>query len=106
MVDDPDGENRSGGASRDQSPWALAGLGMQFFLTVLVMVYAGSALDTRLGTSPLFLLLGLLVGGGGSFVASYRRLMRDVARREAAKRDSRATSSTSPSARPDGTGEA
>jgi F0F1-type ATP synthase assembly protein I len=60
----------------EQSPWALAGLGMQFVVAVLVCVYAGSWVDTRFGTSPLFLLVGLFVGGGGTFFLSYRRLMR------------------------------
>jgi F0F1-type ATP synthase assembly protein I len=54
---------------------ALAGLGVQFFATLLLFVYAGTWLDNRLGTSPLCLLLGLFVGGGGSFYLSYRRLM-------------------------------
>lgn len=56
------------------SPWALAGLGMQFFVAILVFVYAGNWLDRRFGTAPLFLLGGLFLGGGGSFWAAYRRL--------------------------------
>ncbi|MCC6241362.1 MAG: AtpZ/AtpI family protein [Gemmatimonadaceae bacterium] len=105
MVDDPEGENRSGGASRDQSPWALAGLGMQFFLTLLLMVYAGTALDARFGTSPLCVLVGVLGGGGGSFVVSYRRLMRDVNRREAEQRARSAAESASRGSRPDAKGD-
>lgn len=58
----------------ERSPWALAGLGMQFFASLVVFAYGGSWLDTRFDTSPLFLLLGLFVGAGGSFVLSYRRL--------------------------------
>ena len=59
----------------ERSPWALAGLGMQFFLALLLFVYAGAWLDRRFDVSPLFLLLGLFVGGGGTFYLSYRRLM-------------------------------
>lgn len=61
---------------RKQSPLALAGLGAQFFGALLVFVYAGNWLDTRLGTSPLCLLTGVFGGGGGSFFLSYRQLMR------------------------------
>jgi F0F1-type ATP synthase assembly protein I len=57
------------------SPWALAGLGMQFFVAILLFVYAGNWLDRRLGSAPLFLLGGLFLGGGGSFWTAYRRLM-------------------------------
>ena len=59
----------------ERSPLALAGLGVQFFAALILFVYAGTWLDERFGTSPLFLLLGLFVGGGGSFYLSYRRLM-------------------------------
>ena len=62
----------------ERSPWALAGLGMQFFASILLFVYVGSWLDRRFNTSPLFLLGGLFVGGGGMFYASYRRLTKTV----------------------------
>ena len=61
--------------SGEVSPWALAGLGMQFFAAILFCVYAGNWIDRRLGSAPLFLLAGLFVGGGGAFYSSYRRLM-------------------------------
>jgi F0F1-type ATP synthase assembly protein I len=60
----------------EASPAALAGLGVQFLAAILFFVYAGTWLDDRLSTAPLFLLSGVLVGGGGVFYASYRRLMR------------------------------
>ena len=61
------------------TPWALAGLGMQFFVAVLLFAYAGNWMDTRFGTSPLFVLAGVIGGGGFSFFyLSYRRLMRKV----------------------------
>lgn len=59
----------------DVSPWALAGLGMQFFVAILLFVYGGNWLDRRLGTAPLCLLGGLFLGGGGSFWMAYRRLV-------------------------------
>ena len=63
------------------SPWALAGLGLQFFGSILMFVYAGTWLDRRLDTSPLFVLGGLFVGGGGTFYASCRRLMKPMGSR-------------------------
>jgi len=44
-------------------------------------VYAGTWLDRRFDTSPLFVLGGLFVGGGGTFYASYRRLMKPTGSR-------------------------
>jgi len=63
------------GAPADTSPWALAGLGMQFFVALIAFVYAGNWADKRMGTSPVFLLLGVFFGGGGTFFLSYRRLI-------------------------------
>ena len=58
----------------ERSPLALAGLGMQFFVALVAFAYAGAWLDRRFDISPLFLLVGVFVGGGGTFVLSYRRL--------------------------------
>lgn len=54
---------------------AAAGAGMQFVVSILVFVYAGQWLDRKFGTEPLWLLVGLFVGAGGSFISLYRRLM-------------------------------
>lgn len=62
-------------SSKDVSPWALAGLGAQFFAGILLFLYAGRWLDSRLGTEPYFMLGGVLLGGGGVFWSGYRRLM-------------------------------
>ena len=72
----------------EQSPWALAGLGMQFFAAILLFVYAGNWLDRRFHSSPLFLMSGLFVGGGGVFYAGYRRLMRPARPRSTDDTDS------------------
>ena len=76
MVDEPRNPTPGSTPPGEQSPWALAGLGMQFFAAILLFVYAGNWLDRRFDTAPLFLLSGVFVGGGGAFYASYRRLMR------------------------------
>ncbi len=57
------------------SPWALAGLGVQFAVALVAFVYGGSWLDQKFGSSPLGLLAGVVLGGGGTFYLSYRRLM-------------------------------
>ncbi len=64
--------------TRERSPWALAGLGIQFFAAIVLFVVLGNWFDTRLGSAPLFLLSGLFLGGGGTFFLSYRRLMAPV----------------------------
>lgn len=78
MVDETQGETPPPKATGEQSPWALAGLGAQFFVALLAFVYAGSWADTKLGTSPLFILAGVFLGGGGTFYLSYKRLMREA----------------------------
>ncbi|HYW33152.1 MAG TPA: AtpZ/AtpI family protein [Gemmatimonas sp.] len=70
---DKDGPEKS--APGERSPLTLAGLGVQFFGAIVLFVYAGNWMDSRFDTSPLFLLAGLFLGGGGSFYLSYRRLM-------------------------------
>ena len=66
---------------------AYAGLGLQFAVSIVLFVYLGQWLDRRFGTSPLFLLLGLFVGAGGSFYAMVRRLNADQKRADEAARD-------------------
>jgi F0F1-type ATP synthase assembly protein I len=49
--------------------------------------YLGQWLDRRLGTAPVFLLVGMLVGAGGSFYVMYTQLMRAQRRADQARRD-------------------
>jgi len=74
MSEDPKSPSPRTRPDDEQSPWAVAGLGMQFFVALMMFVYVGTWLDRRFGTAPLFLLSGVLVGGGGVFFAGYRRL--------------------------------
>ena len=60
--------------SGDVSLWALAGLGMQFFVALFAFAYAGNWMDTRFGSSPLMLFAGVFVGGGATFYFGYRRV--------------------------------
>ena len=76
MDEEPPRQKPKPGALPEKSPWALAGLGMQFFVALIAFVYAGNWVDARMGTPPIFMLLGVFLGGGGTFFLSYRRLTR------------------------------
>ena len=53
---------------------AAAGMGLQFAISVVVFLLAGQWLDRKLGTDPLFLMVFVFVGAGGSFYSIYRKL--------------------------------
>lgn len=53
---------------------ALAGLGVQFVIAVLLCLFAGKWLDSKFGTAPWLMMLGVLGGAGASIVAMYRRV--------------------------------
>lgn len=59
-----------------------ASLGIQFAATILIFVSIGWWLDDYLATTPLFLLLGTLIGAGGGFYKLYRTLMDKDERRK------------------------
>jgi F0F1-type ATP synthase assembly protein I len=81
MVDSP---NRKTDLQKGEiSPWALAGLGGQFAVGVLAGVYFGQWIDRKLGTSPVFVLIGAIGLGGAVFVLSYRRLTAAAEKRNA-----------------------
>ena len=77
-----------GSTPTDEGPGAgaYAGFGMQFVVALLLFLYIGQWVDRRLGTAPVFLLIGIFVGAGGSFYAMYRKLMAAQAREDEAKR--------------------
>ncbi len=66
-----DGRQREPG---EVSPWALAGLGVQFAVALVLFGFAGQWVDQRFNSSPVGLLTGVLVGAGGTFYLSVRRL--------------------------------
>ena len=65
----PPKRKRSGSAAE------FAGIGLQFALSILVFLYAGQWLDRRLGTGPLFVIIGVFLGASVAFYSMYRRLM-------------------------------
>ena len=81
---------------------AVAGLGFQFAVSLVVFYFLGQWLDRRLGTAPVFLLGCVFVGGGASFYAMYTRLMRAQNQADAARDAARRSESPGPgSTRPD-----
>lgn len=63
-----------------------AGLGLQFAISILLFLWVGQWLDRKLGTSPIFLLVFVFLGGGAAFYSIYRKLMGIQEREEQAKR--------------------
>ncbi len=51
-----------------------AGVGAQFAATLVIMTLGGLWLDKRLGTVPLFLILGMLAGFLGATLALLRQV--------------------------------
>lgn len=62
------------GAAGMASGGELAGIGLQFALTILIFTFAGVWLDRRLGTSPWLLIVFVFVGAAGGFYSMYRRV--------------------------------
>jgi F0F1-type ATP synthase assembly protein I len=53
---------------------SFAGVGLQFAVAIILFLFAGRWADQKFGTSPIFLLAGVFIGGGGAFFSMYRRL--------------------------------
>ena len=80
-----------------------AGLGLQFAASILLFLYVGQWLDRRFGTAPVFLLLGVFLGAGGSFYSMYRKLMAAQEREERDRAERKARESQGRDAPPRGT---
>lgn len=66
---------------------AFAGHGIQLALSILLCLYAGRWLDGKLGTDPLFLIVGVFVGAAAGMYSMIHALtdaqrQRDRQRRE------------------------
>jgi F0F1-type ATP synthase assembly protein I len=65
----------AGAGSSGPSPAEFAGSGVQFVVAILLFLYLGKWLDSKLGTAPWLLMLGVFVGAGAGFYSFYRRIM-------------------------------
>ena len=72
MSDDPhrSTEPRPG----ELNPSNFAGAGLQFAVSIVAFLLLGQWADRKLGTSPVFLLLGVFIGGAGAFYSMYRKI--------------------------------
>jgi F0F1-type ATP synthase assembly protein I len=61
-------------------------MGFTFALSILLFVYVGQWLDRKLGTAPLFLVVGAFAGAGAGFYSIYRRLTAQQRREDEARR--------------------
>ena len=68
-------QNRSDTNNKSLSGNDFAGAGIQFAVTLVLFIFLGNWLDKRFGTAPLFILLGVFVGGGGGFYSLYRKIV-------------------------------
>jgi F0F1-type ATP synthase assembly protein I len=51
-----------------------AGVGIQFAFAIIAFLFAGQWLDTRIGTKPVFTIVGVFVGAGAAFYNMYRKI--------------------------------
>ena len=51
-----------------------AGVGVQFAAAIVIFLFAGQWVDSKLGTSGLFTIAGVFIGGGGAFYLMYRKI--------------------------------
>jgi F0F1-type ATP synthase assembly protein I len=66
---DPKRSGPAGGAGR------YLGAGFQFAAAILFFVFVGQWLDSRFGTGPWLLLVGVFVGAAAGFHSLYRQLV-------------------------------
>jgi ATP synthase protein I len=67
------------------------GAGLQFAGAILVFLFVGRWLDSKLGTEPWLLLIGVMVGAVAGFVSLYRQLVVVPRERERRQRESKKT---------------
>ena len=77
------------GRSRDAASLSLAHLGMTYAGAVALYGFLGWWLDRRVGTLPLFTLLGVALGAVGGFVWINREVLRAQAREKRDRAESR-----------------
>ena len=69
-----DPKNRVPGGTPEPNLSGLAGMGVQFVAAILLFLFAGKWLDSKLGTSPWLLIVGVFLGAAASMYSMYRRV--------------------------------
>lgn len=74
---DPHGPPRGDppGKAASVEPAELAGLGLTLAASIALFAIGGNWLDGKLGTSPLFVLVGTFLGFAGGFYSLYAKLV-------------------------------
>jgi ATP synthase protein I len=65
---------KPGSANEELNLSTFAGVGLQFAVALVLFVLLGQWVDRKLGTAPVFLMLGVFVGGGAAFYSLYKRI--------------------------------
>lgn len=73
LVDDPNGSDSRREMMRASGQFM--GHGLTWALAVLLFLGLGAWADSKLGTSPLLLILGAFVGGGAGFYSLYYHIV-------------------------------
>jgi hypothetical protein len=68
----------------------IAGVGLQFAVSIILFLFVGQWLDQKLGTAPWMLILGVFGGAAAGFYSMYRKLMAIQHREDEARRARRA----------------
>ncbi len=79
---DPPGSIEPAPPSASGGVVALAGLGFQFAIAILLGLYLGQWVDRKLGTKSLFLIIGAFLGAATGFYSMLRRLKADEKRED------------------------
>jgi len=83
---EPGSEKKPTPASTTAGLGTVAGMGLQFAVSILLFLLAGQWIDQKLRTAPLFLFVFVFVGAGASFYSVYRKLMEQQRREKERKR--------------------
>jgi F0F1-type ATP synthase assembly protein I len=75
MRDDRSSDPKSAPHDKDDlNLRSLAGVGLQFAVSILLFLFLGQWADRKLGSTPAFTLVGVFIGGGAAFYSMYRRV--------------------------------
>lgn len=80
MIEDPNGSDQRREMLRVSGQFM--GYGLTWALAVLLFMGVGAWLDSKLGTAPILMVIGALVGGGAAFYSLYYHIVIEPRERE------------------------